>query len=173
MRTIAFIARRRSRLATRTTCATGVTGQRELDHQGLTGMDRGRLTRGADAGARRIRPSPQDTLPVLDHRLRLRSPPVRSPTRRWPPCAAWRCRTLSTTYCRAGEAARAASPASLERAGRIVTSRSGDVPKRRYPAAGERRVGHHFHDVARLWRLHYEALADEHGHVSGRGEHAA
>ena len=38
---------------------------------------------GADAGPRRIRPSPQDTLPALDHRSRLRCPPVRSPTCRW------------------------------------------------------------------------------------------
>ena len=32
---------------------------------------------------------------------------------------------------------------------------------------GERRIRHDVHDVAGVWCFHYEAMADEHGHVSG------
>jgi hypothetical protein len=51
-----------------------------------------------------------------------------------------------------------------------MAMRSGDVPWRRHAAAGERCVGHDPDDIPGAWRRDHQAVADEHGYVSGRGE---
>jgi hypothetical protein len=50
-----------------------------------------------------------------------------------------------------------------------LTLRSIDAPQRRHPSVCERRTRHDVHDVAGVWCFHYEAVADEHSHESGRG----